>query len=203
MTPAGTRRPGKMQENTKASSTTRASPGTLPEGEGVIDQLAALGLKTSDLSCCILTHMDIDHAGGIGQVKDAGRILVSHAEWEAANRRNPRYLRRLWKDVPVQTFPDDSFDLFGDSSIVMVPMHGHSAGMTAVLVRGGKKYLVIAGDAGYGRASWERLVLPGVEWNRKETKEFLEGLRRMALDPDCEAVLMTHDPEKMQDVYEV
>lgn len=91
--------------------------------------------------------MDIDHAGGIGQVKDAGRILVSHAEWEAANRRNPRYLRRLWKDVPVQTFPDDSFDLFGDSSIVMVPMHGHSAGMTAVLVRGGKKYLVIAGEA--------------------------------------------------------
>ncbi len=75
--------------------------------------------------------------------------------------------------------------------------------MTAVVVRGGKKFLVIAGDAGYGRASWERLVLPGVEWNRKETKEFLEGLRRMALDPDCEAVLMTHDPEKMQDVYEV
>ncbi|MEE8837258.1 MAG: MBL fold metallo-hydrolase [Eubacteriales bacterium] len=46
-----------------------ASPGLLPEGEGIIDQLAALGYRTSDLDYCILTHMDIDHAGGISGLK--------------------------------------------------------------------------------------------------------------------------------------
>lgn len=41
-----------------------ASPGFLPEGEGIVDQLSLFGYRTSDLDYCILTHMDIDHAGG-------------------------------------------------------------------------------------------------------------------------------------------
>ena len=30
--------------------------------------------------------------------------------------------------------PDESFDVFGDGSVVAFPMHGHSAGMTAIRV---------------------------------------------------------------------
>ena len=30
--------------------------------------------------------------------------------------------------------PDESFDVFGDGSVVAFPMHGHSAGMTAISV---------------------------------------------------------------------
>ena len=36
-----------------------ASPGSLPEGEGIIDQLASLGYKTADIEYCIMTHMGI------------------------------------------------------------------------------------------------------------------------------------------------
>lgn len=178
-----------------------ASPGVLPEGEGIVDQLAHLGYRTSDLDYCILTHMDIDHAGGIGHVKDAGRVMCSAAEWKAANKANPRYLRRLWKDVSVEQFPDRPWDIFNDNSVIVFPLHGHSAGMSALQVGSEDHYLIIAGDAGYGRASWERLVLPGVEWNRKETAASLKKLQRLAKDDRCEAVLMTHDPEKMQDTY--
>jgi N-acyl homoserine lactone hydrolase len=180
-----------------------ASPGVLPEGEGIIDRLAALGYRTSDLDYCLLTHMDIDHAGGIGEVRNARHVMCSAAEWRAANRRNPRYLRRLWKDVDVETFPDEPFDLFDDDTVVAFPMHGHSAGMTAIRVGGKDHYLIIAGDAGYGRDSWQRQVLPGVEWNRKETKRSLAELRRLALDPNCEAVLMTHDTEDIQETFQI
>ena len=72
-----------------------ASPGVLPEGEGIIDQLAKLGYQPSDLDYCVLTHMDIDHAGGIGEVRKVPHVMCSSAEWEAANKSNPRYLRRL------------------------------------------------------------------------------------------------------------
>ena len=180
-----------------------ASPGVLPEGEGIIDQLASLGYQTEDLACCLLTHMDIDHAGGIGEVRHVRRVLCSAAEWQAANKHNPRYLRRLWKDVHVETIPDAPFDLMGDGSIIAFPMHGHSAGMTAVRVGSPEHYLIIAGDAGYGRPSWERQVLPGVEWNRRETAKSLAKLRELAMDPHCEAVLMTHDTQEPQAVYEL
>ncbi|MGN0708853.1 MAG: N-acyl homoserine lactonase family protein [Anaerovoracaceae bacterium] len=180
-----------------------ASPGFLPEGEGIIDQLAGLGYRTRDLDCCLLTHLDIDHAGGIGEVRDAGHIMCSAAEWKAANKSSPRYLRRLWKNVRVETFPDRPFDVFRDGTVVAFPMHGHSAGMTAIRVGSDDHYIIIAGDAGYGRASWERQVLPGVEWNRKETAKSLRKLRSFALDPHCEAVLMTHDTEKTKSVFEL
>lgn len=178
-----------------------ASPGVLPKGEGIIDQLAKLGYKTADLDYCILTHMDIDHAGGIREVRDARHVLCSAAEWKAAGRCNPRYRRSLWENTPVETFPDRAWDLFGDQSIVVFPMHGHSAGMTAVRVSSGEKFLVIAGDAGYGRDSWEKLSLPGVEWNRKAARETLVKLQNMGRDPACEAILMTHDPETPKDTY--
>lgn len=180
-----------------------ASPGYLPEGEGIIDQLAALGYRPADLDYCILTHMDIDHAGGIGEVKAARHILCSAAEWQAANKWHPRYLRRLWRDVDVETFADEPVDLLGDGRVVLFPMHGHSAGMTAVRVGTKAHYLVIAGDAGYGRPSWERQVLPGVEWNRKAAKKSLRKLRDLACDPHCEAVLMTHDMADTKQTFEI
>ena len=172
-----------------------ASPGFLPEGEGIVDQLSLFGYRTSDLDYCILTHMDIDHAGGIGHIANAKHSLCSAAEWTAAGKNNPRYLKRLWKNMRIETFPDTEYDLLGDGTVTLIPMHGHSAGMTAVKVSNGSDYLIIAGDCGYGRPSWEEQILPGVEWNRKEAKRSLEKLRRYGLDPHCRAVLMTHDPE--------
>ena len=180
-----------------------ASPGFLPEGEGIVDQLAALGYRTSDLDCCLLTHMDIDHAGGIGHVRDAKCVLCSAAEWEAANRTNPRYLKRLWQGMKIETFPDRDYDLFDDGNVVAFSLHGHSAGMTAVKVSNGTDFLIIAGDGGYGRASWAEQILPGVEWNRKETKKSLEKLRQYGVDPHCKAILMAHDPEHTSGIIEL
>ncbi len=172
-----------------------ASPGFLPDGEGIVDQLTKRGYRISDIQYCVLTHMDIDHAGGIRHVKNAKHIMCSNAEWNAANKSNPRYLKRLWMGMNIQTFPDKEYDLFGDGTVILLPMHGHSAGMTAVKVSNGTEYVLIAGDCGYGRPSWEDQILPGVEWNRNEAKKSLEKLRQFGIDPSCKGILMTHDPE--------
>lgn len=72
-----------------------ASPGMMPPGKAVTEHLGRLGFKASDLDYCVLTHMDIDHAGGIRLVRDAKKILASEAEIRAAEKANPRYLKRL------------------------------------------------------------------------------------------------------------
>ena len=180
-----------------------ASPGFLPDGQGVVDQLSALGYKTADLDYCILTHMDIDHAGGIGLLRDAKHVMCSEAEWAAANKTNPRYLKRLWEGMDIETFPDQKYDVFGDRTVIAFPLHGHSAGMTGIRVSNGSEYLIIAGDGGYGRPSWEDQILPGVEWNREEAKKSLKLLRKFGTDPKCKAVLMTHDPEHSSGIIEL
>jgi N-acyl homoserine lactone hydrolase len=178
-----------------------ASPGELPPGEGIRDQLASLGYSIGDLDAVLMTHLDIDHAGGLQMVKDVPEIYCSRKEWEAAQKANPRYLKRLWSGVSVKTF-DGQLDLF-DHSIVSIPMPGHSAGMTAYQVGSADRYLLIAGDAGYGRASYEKLDLPGVEWNRQAAMDSLKQLQKIAADSRCLDIVMTHDTEEKPTVYTI
>ena len=159
------------------------------------EHLAALGYRPEDLDAGILTHMDIEHAGGIRLVKDAKKILASSREREAASHWNPRYLQRLWKDIPIAAFPNEEVDFLGDGSITLLPLPGHSAGMTEVKVTGRDGFAVIAGDCGYARESWDQLVLPGITWNRKAALASLEKLQAMGRDLACRGILMTHDSE--------
>jgi glyoxylase-like metal-dependent hydrolase (beta-lactamase superfamily II) len=178
-----------------------ASPGMLPEGEGIRDQLAQLGYAIDDIDAVLMTHLDIDHAGGLQMVKNVPEIYCSEKEWNAAQKTNPRYLKRLWKDVLMKTFRDQ-LDLY-DHTITSVAMPGHSAGMTAYRIGTMDRYLLIAGDAGYGRASYEDPDLPGVEWNRQAAMNSLKRLQKIASDPHCIDILMTHDTEEKQTAYEI
>lgn len=178
-----------------------ASPGVLPPGEGIKDQLAGLGYSVGDVDAVLMTHLDIDHAGGLRMVRDVPEIYCSRKEWDAACGSNPRYLKRLWSGAAIKTF-EDQLDLF-DHSIVSVALPGHSASMTAYRVGTPDRYVLIAGDAGYGRDSYEKLDLPGVEWDRRTAKDSLILLRKIASDPRCVDILMTHDTEEKQSVYEI
>lgn len=176
-----------------------ASPGFLPEGQAVTEYLEKLGYTPEDIDYCILTHLDIDHAGGLRLVKDAKRIMASEAEIAAAAKPNVRYLKRLWGDVTIHSFPNEEYDLFGDESIMLIPLPGHSAGMTGVKIQNGRKYVMIAGDAGYCRHSWERLILPGITWDKQEALKSLRLLQAASRDTDCVVVLATHDREAPSD----
>jgi len=172
-----------------------ASPGVLPEGKAVTEHLARYGYRAADIDYCILTHMDIDHAGGIGMVKDAKCIMAGRAELEAAAKSNPRYLKRLWRGIDIKAFPDEEYDLLNDGSVKLIPLPGHSAGMTGVRAEGSGGFCVIAGDCGYARESYEKLVLPGIARDRKQAEASLRRLQAYSRDERCIAVLMTHDPE--------
>lgn len=134
----------------------------------LIEHPKGLGYVPVDIDYCILTHLDIDHAGALRLVKDAKKIMASEAEVEAAGKLHVRYRKCLWEDVKIRTFPNEEYDLFQDGSIVLLPLPGHSAGMTGVKIQNGEKYVILAGDAGYCRQSWEQLTLPGITWDNRK-----------------------------------
>lgn len=181
--------------------------GLLPPGEGVDEQLAALGVKTSELDYVLLTHLDCDHANGLPLVKDAKNILVSAAELTFATKggsNNIRYQDQWWKNVPLKTFDWNaqegpfarSYDLFGDGSVQMINIPGHAEGQCAVKITGSDGHFVLLfADGGYARKSWEDMILSGIADNREEQKKSLEWIRSQSLDPLCVESLATHDAE--------
>lgn len=187
--------------------------GYLPAGWAVDERLADLGYKTSDLDYVLMSHLHCDHASGMRLIKDAKKILVSQKEWQVANKLPLVYLPHEWQGVNVQTYNFDrsktgpfneSFDLFGDGSVIQIYTPGHSSGLTSTLVRGSDgKYVLLAADTGYAQLSWEKMLTPGICVNRNQAITSLGWVREMAHHQDCIKAIANHDPSVDQQMIEL
>ena len=176
----------------------------LPEGQAIHEQLAALGISPSDLDFVILSHLHTDHVSGLTLVRDAKKILTSEEELAGANSDQLRYVHHMWKDVNLQTFnysssaygpQKRSFDLFGDDSILLVHAPGHSLGLSVTLIQNKGKFVLLAADCGYGRKSWEQMILPGLIVDRKKLLQALQWEHDTARLPNCVEALANHDTD--------
>jgi glyoxylase-like metal-dependent hydrolase (beta-lactamase superfamily II) len=121
-------------------------------------QVRALGHDPADVTDIVLTHMDLDHTGGLADFPGA-RVHVSAAELDAAEhprlKERGRYLPAQWAHGPDWvTHGDGGDDWFGfgavraiGDDVVLVPLHGHSRGHQGVAVaRPGGGWVLHAGD---------------------------------------------------------
>jgi glyoxylase-like metal-dependent hydrolase (beta-lactamase superfamily II) len=137
--------------------------------ETAVAQVRALGHDPADVRDVVLTHLDLDHAGGIGDFPHA-RVHVHADELAAARaRRHPkekgRYITKQWAHGPrwvehraggEEWFGFGSVKVLGDD-VLIVPLSGHTRGHSAVAVRrprGG--WFLHAGDAYFFHAEKHR-----------------------------------------------
>ena len=143
----------------------------LDAGETALAQLGRLGFSARDVRHVVVTHLDLDHAGGLSDFPDAA-VHVSDAEHEAAMTRpsaseRRRYRPAQWAHGPKwQLHPGGAgagetwhgFDgvraLDGlPPEILRVPLHGHTRGHHGIAVRraGAAGWMLHAGDAYFHR----------------------------------------------------
>jgi glyoxylase-like metal-dependent hydrolase (beta-lactamase superfamily II) len=134
----------------------------LDPAETAAARIAALGFKGADVRHIVLTHLDLDHAGGIGDFPQA-RIHVMARERDVALappswQEKLRYVQAQWAHGPRwhayaaggdRWFGFDSVRALGDSEteLLLVPLHGHTRGHAGVAVRTGGGWLLHCGDA--------------------------------------------------------
>ncbi|MBY6177903.1 N-acyl homoserine lactonase family protein [Staphylococcaceae bacterium DP2N0-1] len=176
----------------------------LPEGQAVHEQLIKLGYKPSDIDYILMSHMHCDHADGLRLVKNDKNILVSEEEYEAILNDKIHYLPHEWKGVHLNTFHFDntgigpkkrSFDLFGDGTITMVWVPGHSKGLASTIIKNenSEKFILLATDVGYAAKSWQENILPSVLVDKEDAQISLDWVKRMSDDPNCVEVIANHD----------
>jgi len=144
---------------------------TLPEGQAVDEQLAARGLSAEDMDYIFLSHLHSDHVGGLGSLGGAKRIMVNDVEWAAANDRHNHlvYATKYWQGMDITTYHMEetgigpvgrSYDVFGDGTVLMVSLPGHTLGLAGCLIRNHGKKLLLAADCGFNRESWRQMIMP-------------------------------------------
>lgn len=188
--------------------------GRIAPGECIDEQLAAMGIKDSDLDAVLLTHLDCDHANGLPQVKGAKKFLVAADEVKFATKltNRVRYYKKWWKDIPLTEFDwndnqgpvGKSYDLLGDGSIELINIPGHADGLFAVKVKNDEgKFVLLFSDGGYARKSWEQMITSGIAADKALQKQSLQWIREQSLDPDCVESLANHDPDIQPHVIEL
>lgn len=193
---------------------------TLDEGETALRQVEALGYKGTDVRHIILTHMDLDHAGGLADFP-AAVVHVTRAEHSAALA--PSALRERHRYRPVQfahsprfeTYEPDGEAWFGFEAvrslvdlppeILLVPLSGHSRGHAAVAVETPAGWLLHAGDAYFHADEMDperprcpiglRLFQNVVATDRRQMRRNKERLRQLLRERGTEEVTVfsAHD----------
>lgn len=140
----------------------------LDPAETAVAQVKALGFSPDDVRHVVLTHMDLDHAGGLGDFPKA-KVHLHAREHEAAMARKTlqaksRYIPGQWAHGPdwqlygaagESWFGFDGVRALSDSEteVLLIPLHGHTAGHCGVAVRTPEGWLLHAGDAYFFRGS--------------------------------------------------
>lgn len=132
----------------------------------VVEQVRAKGFSPADVRHIVLTHLDLDHAGGLSDFPNA-TVHVMRAELDCAQAQATAADRSRYKPVQwshgVDWRPHEvdgetwrGFDAVRDlpglpPEVLLVPVAGHSPGHAAVAIDCGTRWLLHCGDAYFHR----------------------------------------------------
>lgn len=136
----------------------------LDRSETAYEQVKALGFRPADVRDIVLTHADLDHAGGVPDFPHANIHLTSveahtwlnpkgqkaHARYRPAHHaNNPTIVEHTADGEAWRGFAAAKPIL--DDSVVLVSMPGHTLGHAAIAVEGDEETILHAGDAFFDR----------------------------------------------------
>jgi glyoxylase-like metal-dependent hydrolase (beta-lactamase superfamily II) len=185
--------------------------------ESALAQVTALGFARDDVRHIVVTHLDVDHAGGLQDFPGATvHVHASELAAATAGRKDPRYLAALFAHSPRWETYEPSGERFFDfdavrplrgllDEIAIVPLAGHTSGHSGVAVRTNDGWLLHAGDAYLLRAELEggpvgwgtRLAVRLTSSDARRRQENLRRLADLARDHREVDLICSHSTEEL------
>ena len=176
-----------------------------PEEE-IGPQLRALGIGPRDVKQVVLTHLHMDHDGGLAHFPHS-EILVAPGELRTASGwvgRIRGYIPHRWPawfDPAPLALAAEPFGPFAASrrltkagDVVAVATPGHTADHLSIVVQDGDTALFLAGDTSYDERLMLAGKLDGVTADEAAAGATLDAIRRLAQTRPT-VYLPTHDPQ--------
>ena len=174
--------------------------------EEIGPQLRALGIGPRDVKRVVLTHLHMDHDGGLAHFPNS-EIFVSNGELNTARGWAGRirgYLPNRWptwfdpKPLELAAEPFGPFAtsmrLTRDGAVIAIATPGHTANHVSVIVQIGDTSILLAGDTSYNEHLMLAGRVDGVSPDDDISRATLNQIRRFAQARKT-VYLPTHDPQ--------
>lgn len=145
------------------------------------DQLADVGLTLDSIDNAAFSHMHFDHVGIANEVKST-TLLIQRPEYEAAFAEEvvvPGFNPSLYEKLVGREWIllEGDYDVFGDGSVRILSLPGHTPGHQALFVDlSSEGPVVLSGDLYHFRISRRDRIVP--VWNVDE-EATLESMDRL------------------------
>lgn len=160
----------------------RVTPVHFRHDDALSLQLQRDGIAPRDVAWVVLSHLHGDHVGGLADFPHS-QIALSRAAWRDMQRRTRlgalsrgllpglvdahAQLRLRWfEDLPAAALSGaferfgNGHDLFGDGSVLLIPLPGHAAGHYGLLFEDAAGPVFLVADASWSSQAIRELLPP-------------------------------------------
>lgn len=184
-----------LPASTRKGAGDAKKPGAGRLDRTIMEQLTELGVKPDQIGLIGVSHHHYDHIGQSADFPKA-KLVIGTGDLEIA-RKNPDIGKAIapWlgEGAKVEAVQGDK-DLFGDGSVVMLNLAGHTPGHHGLLVRLAKTGAVLlSGDVAHFRENLDSDGVPGFNTDRADSLAAMDRFRKLAASLKAVSIVQ-HDP---------
>jgi len=180
-----------------------------PSGEMSLDHtiaqsLARMGLQPGQITHVGISHYHGDHTGGAAGFPQA-ELLIGKGDWDllkgpgGAERGAAQLAPWISGGGRVRPVEGD-LDLFGDGTVIMLAMPGHTPGHHTLLVKLPRAgYVLLSGDQYHFRANRAVRGVPSFNADRADTLASHDRFETIARNLNARVVIQ-HDPRDLAEL---
>ena len=173
----------------------------------LVDQLARIGVKPEAVEFVGISHYHNDHTGQAASFPKA-TLLIGQGDWAVISAdappaggdakshaaRRARFAPWLAGGSKVVPVTGDRYDVFGDGSVLLIDLPGHTPGHHGLLVRLERTgNVLLSGDVTHFRENYASDGVPTWNSNRADSLASLDRFRKTAKNLKA-TVIIQHDP---------
>lgn len=171
--------------------------------DSLVNQLKSIGLKIDDFQYFAMSHSHFDHTGHANYMKNATWIVQENEYNSVLGDGLAQKDASVVALKKVKKITGD-YDIFGDGTVVIKYMPGHTIGhqVLYVEVSGLEKPILLTGDLYHFEENRKNKGVPSFNYNVKQTLESMEKFEAFAKEKNAE-VIIQHSPEDFKKLEKI
>tara|TARA_R110001632_G_scaffold102272_4_gene210410 strand:+ start:47173 stop:48003 length:831 start_codon:yes stop_codon:yes gene_type:complete len=164
--------------------------------DSLINQLATIGFKVENFTHFAMSHSHFDHIGHADYMKNA-LWLVQESEYNSIRGESVK-VNPVLKNLNSVKKLNGDYDVFGDETVVIKSMPGHTVGHQVLYVDLGlEQPVLLTGDLYHFQENRDSKGVPSFNYDVKQTLESMDKFEAFAKEKNAN-VFIQHSPADLE-----